>query len=189
MAGGREEAAARRKSAKASCTSLRKAVDKAVDEGRDPELLQDNVDRFKVAYDKLLRLCDEVTAFDDESGDEEKDSIAYKERILVENDAILYKYKVYLQKFKEAKTKKADKEKQSDKLDEQKKVYNALVEDLGRELINIGEKSNEGGYSPVLLQERWKTAKESKEKLFGMFTSILGQSEDCLLYTSPSPRD
>ena len=53
-----------------------------------------------------------------------------------------------------------------------------MVRDLGKELANIAVKSSEAGYSPVLLQERWKAVKESKAMLFGMFTSILGKSED-----------
>ena len=89
----REEKVAQRKSAKFSCTTLRNRLDKAIDQKKDPELLKEVLDSFVEAYEKLLKLCDEVASFDDESSDEEKASMEYKEKVLNENDSVLYKFK------------------------------------------------------------------------------------------------
>ena len=118
MPGTRDEKVAMRKTAKFSCTTLRNRLDKAMDQKRDPEFLKECLENFVEAYDKLLKLCDKVAFFDDKSSDEEKASMEYKEKVLNENDSVLFKFKDYQQKFVAAKNKSKDKAKRQEKLEE-----------------------------------------------------------------------
>ena len=154
MAENREEAVELRKAAKFSCTSNRKALEESIEEKKNPELLSDNVDLFVAAFNKLMKACDEVAAFDEESSDEEKASLEYKEKVMAENDAILYKYKVYLQKFKEDKDDAASKAKRAEKTVEERKIYEALIEEFKEESTSLLEKAEDENSSVGLINER-----------------------------------
>ena len=174
----REEKVTQRKSAKFSCTTLRNRLDKAIDQKKDPELLKEILDSFVEAYNKLLKLCDAVAFFDDESSDEEKASMEYKEKVLNENDAVLYKFKSYQKKFSKDETETSDQAKKVEKLAEENKIYHTMIDDLQTELDSIEHKITDSDFPSISLQERWKRAKESKENLTRMFSAIVGQTSN-----------
>ena len=176
MAETRDDKVALRKTAKFSCTTFRNRLDKAIDQKKDPELLKESLENFVEAYDKLLKLCDEVAFFDDESSDEERASMEYKEKVLNENDSVLFKFKDYQQRFVAAKNKSEDKAKRQEKLEEEKTIYITMIEELQIELDSIENKIGEPDYPSVSLQERWKVAKESKQNFSRMFSAIVGQT-------------
>ena len=60
-------------------------------EGTSADNLVPESEKFQEAIDKLLNYCDVVASFDDESGDDEKASLEYKDKVIGENNATRYK--------------------------------------------------------------------------------------------------
>ncbi len=174
----RDDKVAQRKTAKFSCTTLRNRLDKAIDQKKDPELSKEILDNFIEAYDKLLKKCDEVAFFDEENSDDEKATMEYKENVLIENDSVLYKFKKYQQEILEEKNTTKDEAKRIEKFEEEKKIYATMMDEMQKELDSIEQKIGEADYPSISLQERWKAAKESKENLSRMFSTIVGQTSN-----------
>ena len=102
----------------------------------------------------------------------------YKENVLDENDAVLYKFKRYQQEILEAKNTTKDVAKRAEKFEEEKKIYATMMDELQKELDGIEQKIGDANYPSISLQERWKVAKESKENLSRMFSTIVGQTSN-----------
>ena len=128
-------------------------MDKAIDQKKDPELLKQSLDNFVEAYDKLLKKCDEVAFFDEESSEEEKASMEYKENVLDENDSVLYKFKRYQQKILEEKNTIKDVAKRTEKFEEEKKIYATMMDEMQKELDSIEQKIGDANYPSISLQE------------------------------------
>ena len=76
----------------------------------------------------------------------------------------------------EAKNTTEDVAKRTEKFEEEKKIYATMMDEMQKELDSIEQKIGDANYPSISLQERWKGAKESKENLSRMFSTIVGQT-------------